>query len=140
VSENIKVALGHWVRTNRLGRTFSSETGYFLRRHPDTVRCPDGSFITTARVPDPLPVGFCPIVPDLVVEVVSPSDREGEVLGKVGEWLDCGVGVVWLVRPKRRQIVVYHRGREEVVLRAEDTLSDPDLLPGFALPVAEVFV
>jgi Uma2 family endonuclease len=131
-------ALWHHVRTQGLGVVWPADTGFVLGRDPDTVRSPDGAFTVAARVP-PRGTGYCEVVPDLVLEVVSPSDRLREVLGKVGEWLDAGVRVVWVVWPARRQIDIYTMDGAHAVLAIGDALTCPDLLPGFALPVAEVF-
>ena len=72
------------VRLRDLGRVFAAETGFIINRNPDTVRAPDVAFVSSARIDvDELPVGFIGIVPDLVVEVVSPGDSQREVREKV---------------------------------------------------------
>jgi Uma2 family endonuclease len=86
------------------------------------------------------PRAFFQGAPDLAVEVVSPGDRAGEVLAKVHEWLDAGCRAVWVVDPQTRTVAV-HRSRNEIaVLQSTDTLSGGDLLPGFSVPVSEIFV
>jgi Uma2 family endonuclease len=79
------------------------------------------------------------VIPDLVVEVVSSSDRPLEVAEKVRMWLDAGVRLVWVVYPTR-QIVEEHRPQQApVTLTASDQLDGGDVVPGFTLPVARVF-
>src|SRR5207245_800698 len=81
--------LGAHVRAAALGRVYA-EAGFKLASDPDTVRGPDIAFISRGRLPDPEPAGFPDLAPDLVVEVLSPGDRPGEVLAKVADWLSAG--------------------------------------------------
>lgn len=128
-----------FVRANRLGRVYGADLGYrIFPAYPNRVRKADVSFIATARVPHDDP-GYVPVVPDLVVEVVSPGDRAGEVRAKVDVWLDAGVRVVWVAYPGQREIHVYRRDGHPSILTAEDELSGEDVVPGFACPVAECF-
>ena len=127
-----------YARQRDLGSVWSGETGFLLRRDPDTVRCADGAFIVAWRVP-PRSSHFCQVVPDLVLEVVSPRDRPKDVLGKVAEWLAAGVHVVWVLWPRRRKLVVHHETGDMQTFGPDDTLTCEDLLPGFALPLAPLF-
>ena len=86
-----------------------------------------------------LPQGFFPGVPDLAVEVLSPDDRASEVLAKVEDWLGAGCEAVWVIDPKTRSVAVYRRGGAAVILKTADTLAGGDLLPGLAIPVADIF-
>ena len=123
-----------WVRRG-LGR----ETGFRISQDPDTVRAPDAAFICAERAGSELPEGFFPGPPDLAVEVLSPNDRASEVIAKVRDWLDAGCRAVWVVDPKTRTVAVYHGNREAVLLQITDTLGGGDLLPGFVVPVADLF-
>ena len=107
---------------------------------PDTVRAPDVAFILRERVPqEGLPRGFFPGAPDLAVEVISPSDLYAEVDEKVAEWIERGARVVFVVNP-RRQTVAVHRARQPVrVLTEDDVLEAEDLVPGWSLPVRNLF-
>ena len=131
--------VGHWAEEHGLGRTYLAETGFLLRRDPDTVLAPDGALISRDRLPATLAGGFATTLPDLVLEVVSPSDSQHEVLGKVGEWLDAGVQVVWVLWPRAQCLQVWRAGHEALTLQPDDTLTCPDLLPGFELPLRRVF-
>ena len=77
--------------------------------------------------------------PDLAVEVLSPGDRASEVLEKVQDWLAAGCLAVWVVDPKKQTVTVYDNNHTVVRLRSTDTLSGGDLLPGFSVPVADLF-
>ncbi len=129
-----------FVEARALGEVFV-ETGYLLRHDPDTVRAPDVSFVAVARIPaGGLPEeGFFPGAPDLAVEIVSPGDLDAEVQGKVDDYLEFGTQLVWVVRPKQRTVTVYHPDGTARRLGQGDTLSGEDLLPGFALPLSDLF-
>ena len=131
VAAQLLVAIANHVKANRLGRVFAAETGFTLARKPDTVRAPDVAFISTARLPDPTPRGFAELAPDLAVEVLSPDDRPGDVLGKVGDWLNAGARLVWVVDPVRVLARVYRADGSESILDETDALRGEDVLPGF---------
>ena len=78
------------VRKHRLGAVFTAETGFRIARDPDTVRAPDVAFVRTERVAAARVPGFPDLAPDLVAEVVSPSDRAVDVVEKALAWLDAG--------------------------------------------------
>lgn len=131
--------LASYVDGESLGVVFGAETGFLIARDPDTVRAPDVAFVSAGRVGATLPKGFFPGPPDLAVEVLSPEDRASEVLAKVGDWLEAGCRLVWVVDPRTRTVTVY-RGLSEVrVLRNGETLSGEDVVPGFSAPVSRVF-
>ena len=101
---------------------------------------PDVAFIRRERIPEGgLPSGFCPIVPDLVVEVVSPSDTERAVHEKAREWLAGGVQVVWVVDPQQRTVTVWEPHRQAQTLTERDTLYGAPVLPNLQIPVRELF-
>ena len=127
------------VRRKKLGKVFAAETGFRLSRNPDTVRAPDVAFVSSARMPSPLPKGYMDIAPDLVVEVVSPSDDADDMQLKIKEWLDAGAKMVCYVYPSSRQVVVYRSLRDVRVLTDADTFLGDDVLPDFSLPVKEIF-
>lgn len=130
-----------FVREHRLGVTYAAETGFLLRRDPDTVRAPDVAFVTNATLAARTvsPEGFFPGAPDLAVEVISPSDSYSEVEEKVAEWLDAGTQVVVVLDPRRKVATVYRSGADTTTLAAADQLSLPDLLPGWSLSLEEIF-
>ena len=135
--------LGHllslYVKAHQLGVVCAAETGFVLRRNPDTVRAPDVAFISSARIPrgDDLSK-FWPMAPDLAVEVLSPRDTHKEVEGKVQEYLMGGTALVWVVDPKRRTIQIYDTDKS-YTLTCSDTLTGDPILLGFSCPVSEIF-
>ena len=139
IAADVAAALGTFVKRHRLGRVFGAETGFQIARDPDTVRAPDAAFVRAERIGPLLSRGFFQGAPDLAVEVVSPNDRASEVLAKVQDWLDAGSRQVWVIDPQTRTVTVYRSRREISVLQASETLRAEDLLPGFTLPLAEVF-
>jgi Uma2 family endonuclease len=131
--------LFNYVTGKRLGVALAAETGFVIGHDPDTVRAPDVAFVRSDRVPPVRMQGFFEGAPDLAVEVVSPTDRAGELLAKIQDWLAAGCRVVWLVDPTSRTITVYRGSGGTAVLTVGDELTDDDVLGGFRLPVAEVF-
>ncbi len=137
----VTLPIGRYVEEHGLGEVFAAETG-FLIRHPDgteSVRAPDLAFIRADRLPSEEPQEFWDIAPDLVVEVLSPGDRDHEVMAKTRMWLDAGVRLVWIVDPTRRTIAVHRANGTTQLLTQRDTLSGEDILPGFELPLSQVF-
>ena len=95
VSIKIASRLNVYVEAHKLGAVFAAETGFWLRRDPDTVRAPDAAFLTQERLSEGrLPKGYFEGAPDLVVEVVSPNDTASEVQAKVEDWLRAGARLV----------------------------------------------
>ena len=138
VAARLLAAVANHVYANGLGRAFAAETGFTLRREPDTVRAPDVAFISNERLPHPPPRGFAELAPDLAVEVLSPDDRPGEVLEKVGDWLNGGARLVWVVDPIRVIARVYRADGTESILGQADALQGEDILPGFEYPLSAI--
>jgi Uma2 family endonuclease len=129
----------HYVYENNLGEVSLAETGFYLQRNPDTVRAPDMAFIVRERVPEEFSPKWSEIIPDLVMEVVSPNDTEDAVEEKVQQWLGAGVRLVWVVSPKARTVRVYRSPDDSFVLAGADTLDGGDVAPGFSFPVSRIF-
>lgn len=123
--------LHQFVREHRLGRVFAAETGFTLERAPDTVRAPDVAFISAARLLPRDTRGYAEIAPDLVVEVLSPDSRPGELLEKVGDWLNAGCRLAWVVDPIRRSGQVYRADGSVAVLGEHDAFDGEEVIPGF---------
>lgn len=138
VAYRLSRVIGDHVDRNDLGRVFAAETGFTLSTDPDTVRAPDVAFVAAARLPDPAPSGFAKLTPDLVVEVLSPGDRPGEILAKVADWLSAGCRLVWVVDPSRRQARAYRADGTETLLGEQDVLEGEDVLPGFTCRLEDV--
>jgi Uma2 family endonuclease len=135
VAMEIARRLGDFAAAHRAGIVVAAETGFRLFTDPDTVRAPDAAFIRTSRVPQPLPRGYADVAPDLVVEVLSPDDRPGETLAKVGDWLDAGCALVWVIDPERRVARVYRADGSQDAVTTQGALAGEELLPGLRIPL-----
>lgn len=121
------------------GRLVCGDAGFWLSHDPDTVRAPDAAYISRERYDGSLPDGYAEFAPDLAVEVRSPSDRPGAVLAKIGDWLEAGARVVWVIDPRTRQVAIYRDDGAHDLLGGDDVLREELLLPGFVLPLVELF-
>jgi Uma2 family endonuclease len=138
-----QLAIGSLIRTfakeRGLGRAFV-ESGVLTERDPDTVRGPDVSFYSAARLPlDRDVVKYNDLPPDLCVEVVSPFDVRRELREKVEEYFAAGVRMVWVVDPEDRSVTVLTQPDEGRTLYGKSVLDGGEVLPGFSCPVAELF-
>ena len=128
------------VRAQKLGKVYAAETGFKLANDPDTVRAPDAAFVSQKRLDKVGPVqGYWPGAPDLAVEVVSPNDLYTEVSDKVAEWLEAGSKMVVVVNPRRQQVFVHAPDADVKVLEVEDTFDGGEVVPGWQLPVRDLF-
>jgi Uma2 family endonuclease len=132
--------LGLHVERHDLGLVFGAETGFRLSSNPDTVRAPDIAFVSQANIPVEMPPdGFWPGAPDLAVEVLSPSDRMGDVDEKIEEWLRAGCAAVWVVDPKLQTVTIYQSPTKVQIVTAGETLLGDPVVPGFSCEVVELF-
>lgn len=130
-----------FARTHRLGRVVI-EGLFSINPKGAPERRPDVAFVSYARWPRERPVpstSAWEVAPDLAVEVVSPSNRAVEVVGKVREYFQGGVLRVWLVYPTEKLVYVYESPMRNNVLGLDDAIDGGDLLPGFRLAVADLF-
>jgi len=140
VVANVGITLGSFIRERELGRAFGGETGFWLKRNPDTVRAPDFALVTKDNLPEIEPAeAFWPGAPDLAVEVVSPGDTSGEVADKIDAWLAAGCAAVWVVDPKLQTVTIYHSRTNVVVKTAGETVQGDPVVPGFSCAVDEFF-
>ena len=139
IANRLAYLLTRCVDDQDLGVVYAAETGFVLARDPDTVRAPDVAFVVKDRLPEPDSSGFAELAPDLVVEVLSPDDRPGEVLAKVGDWLNAGTRLVWVVDAVRRQIRVYRENGSQSVVAGSERLDGEDVVPGFSCALDATF-
>ena len=134
------IQLGNFVEARELGTLVASDSGVWLERDPDTVREPDIAFTSVDRLllGEEL-TGYAEAVPDLVVEVTSPSDNPREVHDKARMWLSHGVRLVWVVQPESRTVDVYRNDAAVAALGEDDALDGMDVLPGFTCAVSAIF-
>ncbi len=138
-----------FIREHALGELLW-ETPFVLTDSPDWVkgsRTPDLIFYTAKRWTEY--IAATPewkgkpivMVPDLVVEIVSPNDRYSDIDDKVDSYLADGVQMVWVLDPQRRKIVIHPADSDkQIVLREVSMLTGGELLPGLSIPVKALFV
>ncbi len=132
--------LAQYVEANGLGVTYAAETGFLLSSDPDTVRAPDAAFISRKRAEDVGDVeSYWPGAPDLAVEVISPSDTYTEVEEKAVEWLDAGTRMVIVVDSRKSTVTVYKSRTDITILTGEAMLDGGDVVPGWTMPVSDLF-
>lgn len=129
--------LANWVKPRRLGRVTGSRAGFDVPALGG-VRAPDGSFVIAERLRR-APRSYAQLVPDLMVEVKSPIDSLETIQEKINRFLAQGARVGILVNPENETVEIYRLNQETVVLQSQDTLTVPDLLPGWEVPIAELW-
>ena len=137
VASNVDTAFNNYRRRRGVGRS-RVETGYTLRTGPGTVRIPDVSFVFQPRV-EGRGSGFPVGAPDIAVEVVSPSDTAAEVDRKVVDYLSAGSQRVWVVYPAGRRVLIHRTDGSILSYTDNDVITDEELLPGFSLPLSDIF-
>ena len=130
--------LGDFVQGHELGEVFG-ETGYVLARDPDTVRGPDLSFVSRERLTNFDDGRFFSGAPDLAVEILSPSNRRGEMHARVADYLAAGARFVWVVDSKRRSVTTYRTLLAPRRLESHEALDGEDVLPGLVIPLESIF-
>jgi Uma2 family endonuclease len=140
LSNEISWLLTEHVRRHDLGQVFCADTGFRVRRNPDTVLAPDASFIRKERIAIiGIPKEYFAEAPALVVEVVSPGDTAEEVDDKMRRWFAAGVELGWVVYPRGRTVTVYRALDDIRILTANDTLDGESVVTGFRCRVGDLF-
>lgn len=137
VQAELARVIGNYAREHG-GRVFT-ESGVVLQRDPPTVRGPDVAYYALGRLVESPPRPFFDALPDLVVEVLSPSDEAPAFQEKVTDYLEAGVRLVWAVDPERRTAVAYRQGAGVDVFRGDDVLEDAAVLPGLEILLVDLF-
>ena len=130
--------LGTFVEQHNLGCVAGADG--MMRLAPSLVRIPDVSFVSWGRLPGRrVPrVAIADLAPDLAVEVISPSNTAREMERKLQDYLAAGVRLVWYVHPGPQEVHVYTAERQ-AVLTIDQELPGGDVLPGFVLPLRQLF-
>lgn len=132
--------LARYVKENRLGQVYAAGTGFRLTANPDTVRAADVAFIRQQSFDEVEETSdYWPAAPNLAIEVLDFDDIVCEIEEKVAEWLDAGSEQVWVLSPQLQTITIYRSRTEISVLTMKDNLFGDTLIPGFQIPVAEIF-
>lgn len=132
--------IGNHVEQNNLGMVYPGDTDFVLDGEPGDIRKsrrPDIAFVIRSRFKSSK--GYVYLAPDLVVEIISPTERPGAIREKLNEYLEYGVKQVWQVFPENQQIVVNFPDGTAKTYGIGDTISGGDLLPGFELDVKTIF-
>lgn len=134
-------ALGPYVDEHDLGEVYTAEPGFLLHPEPEpVVRAPDIAFVSKERIPpEEEQSGFWELAPDLVVEIISPSETGQEIQNKVKDYLDAGTRLIWLVYPKTRTVVEYYSRKTIRELTINDILEGGDVVSGFQYPLEKLF-
>jgi Uma2 family endonuclease len=122
-----------------LGELYPSDTGFLLSENPDTVRCPDISFVRRERLPLSMrgDGGFIIGPPDLAVEIQSPSQSPADLAKKVSQYLDAGTQTVWVLFPKRKAADIHEAGAPTRTIGIDDYLES-SVLPDVRIQLSEV--
>lgn len=136
VSFRVGATLWNWVEPKRLGRVTGSSAGFILP-NSDT-RAPDVSFVLAERLPRS-PRSFAELAPDLMAEVKSPSDKVEKLRTKIQAFLAQGTRVGLLVNPENRTIELYRPNQPMVLLQDGESLTVPELLPGWEVAVSDLW-
>ena len=102
-----------------------------MSSNPDTVRVPDAAFKSNEKLAgESVSDVYSTVMPELVIEVNSPSDSYTKIAGMVQDWLKAGVKPVWVVEPSDNTVAVYDEGWKYTILNEHDELDGKDILPG----------
>ena len=132
-------ALQAFVSQHKLGKVLVGEVGIYTARRPDTVRGADVAYISNERMAQVQSSSYLDVAPELVVEILSPDDRWGDLIDKLSEYFAVGVQMVWVADPKTQSVYVYRSPDKVQHFSVEDALPGDEVLPGFSVPVAELF-
>ena len=121
------------------GWVLGGEVGIFIRHNPDRIRGADLAFWSKEKLPNGPSTGFSETAPDLVVEILSPTDRWAEMRQKLDDYFSIGVSTVWIADPQEETVFDYRSATQRTALRTGDTLVGTGPLTGFTLSVAELF-
>ena len=135
ISSNIQWYLQSYVRSNHLGRVYTSDTGF---RVGERVLMPDIAFISTTQLPDDRSTIFS-IPPELAIEVVSPTDSQSKVAEKALAYLEAGTRMVWIIEPIAETVTVYRSKTDIEILTCTETLSGEDVVEGFSCAISQLF-
>jgi Uma2 family endonuclease len=139
VTSEVCHSLGAFVRDRHLARVVVG-VGFLLTVDPDTVRAPNVAFLRRERLESAgIPQGYYPGAPDLAVDVVAFVDLYLDVHVKIAEWLERGTQLVFVVDHRRRKVAVHWTDQTFQELGVDDVLDGEDVVPGWSLPVRDLF-
>lgn len=139
VSARLTYLISHHAYQHDLGVVFGQDTGFHITSNPDSVRAPDLAFLRRERAVHLPNRGYARLAPDLAVEIISPGDRPGELLAKIGDWLDAGTSLVWVIDPERREGRVHRADGSVAIIPSDGAFDGEAVLPGFRCALGDVF-
>ena len=140
VCNKIGRLLGEYVAARGLGWVLNNDSGILTERDPDTLRGADVAFFSYQRVPkDDPPTGYPEVAPELVFEVLSPSDRWSDLSPKIDEYLRAGVVVVVVAEPDQRHVMTLEQDKSPRFYGPDDELALPQVFPDFRVTVRSLF-
>ena len=140
VAGRVTARLGRHVEEHNLGVYGVSGGSFVLRRNPDTVRTPDVWFVAKDRLPESgVPEQLWEIAPDLVIEVISPSYGASTGFQMLRDYIDGGVRAVWVFDPDGKRVIVWPERGAMQFIKEDGVLDGEDIVPGFTLPLSDVF-
>ena len=137
VAANLVYRVGDFVEREELG-IVTGKAGFWIRSDPDTVRAPDLAFVDRSRVSLIPRVGYARLTPDLAAEILEHDDRPANVLRRIGDWLDTGARLVWVIDPERFEARVYRADGSLSLVHRDGALDGEDVLPGLTCPLWEI--
>ena len=129
--------IGNFVEDNDRGTVTSNDTGFITERGPDSVRGPDIAYWSKERLTE-VPVGYIEIPPDMLVEVLSPSNTSKQIRTKIKEYFEKGVRLVWVIAPEDRTLTIYRMPDEGRLLHETATVTGEEVLVGFTCRVSDL--
>ncbi len=139
VEMKLSKKLGRFVEEHDLGQVMTGEVGIFIRRNPDTIRAADVIFISKKRFEQLKSVTYLDVAPEIVVEIISPTDLLQEVTGKIDDYFSIGIDRVWIVDPIHGHATVFRSPTKAIRFADDEELEDQSILPGFKLKLSELF-
>jgi Uma2 family endonuclease len=134
------VALAKYLEKHpEMGEIRPGDTGFRLQTEPLTVRVPDVSFVAAERIPTDDTPAFLALAPDLVVEIISPSETAKSMAEKVSDYLGAGTRLLWLVYPEQQEVQEYRPDAPFHIYRIDEELDGREVLPGFRYALRALF-
>jgi Uma2 family endonuclease len=132
------VAIFQYLKAHPIGRVYPGDTGFTLQREPRTIRSPDIAFVAQERLPADRS-GFAAVAPDLVIEIMSPSETAASIAEKVSDYLQAGTRLLWVIAPRQQAVHEYRPDQPFHIYRIDDALDGREVLPGFRYALRELF-
>jgi Uma2 family endonuclease len=131
--------LSRYLQRLKTGYVCSNNVGFVLERNPDTVIGPDICLFLESRKFKELELNWPKQLPNLIIEVLSPNDRQAMMRKRVNKFLEKGVGMAWLVDPEAQALTIFLPNRNAALLERDDEMMGLKLLPDFRCKVAAFF-